>query len=77
MIHKTETAAFELVIRLSQEGQLSISGPIDQRGLCYQMLELAREIIFTRGLEARYGFEPKKTNIVIPEIKFPKNIGKN
>jgi hypothetical protein len=42
------------------------------------MLALAHEIIFTRGLEARFGLEAKKpSGILVPNMKFPKDIGKN
>ena len=37
--------AFELKIILSEDGVVSLTGPIDQKHLCYGMLELAREAI--------------------------------
>jgi hypothetical protein len=37
--------AVELRISVDEEGKVSVSGPIGQKGLCYQMLECARDAI--------------------------------
>jgi hypothetical protein len=35
----------ELVIKLTPTGQVTVTGPIEQRLLCYGLLEVARDVI--------------------------------
>lgn len=35
----------ELRISLNETGQVTVTGPIDNKGLCYSMLECARDAI--------------------------------
>ena len=39
------TIRAELLIRMTTEGQVSITGPIQEKLLCYGMLELAKDAI--------------------------------
>lgn len=51
----------EMVIRFNpQTGQVAISGPIDQRLICYGMLEMAKEILVKRAET------PTTNGLVIP-----------
>jgi hypothetical protein len=42
----------QLAIILDDRGQLSVTGPIDNKMLAYGMLELAKDVIYERGKEA-------------------------
>lgn len=57
----------KLTITMNEQGQLQVEGPIDNRGLCYQMLELARDAIAdhtrTKQQRAKNG-----SGIVIPQM---------
>ena len=35
----------QLVITLNDDGQLQVTGPIQDRGLCYMMLEIAKDVV--------------------------------
>jgi hypothetical protein len=35
----------ELVIRVMADGQVHVSGPLHDKGTCYALLELARDIV--------------------------------
>lgn len=35
----------ELVITMDEHGAVNVTGPLDQRVLCYGMLEVAKEVI--------------------------------
>lgn len=48
---------FQIIITMTKEGAISVSGPIDNKLISYGMLELAKESI------AQY-HENKKKNIV-------------
>jgi hypothetical protein len=39
-------AAAELVIKMDRQGNVSVSGPIENRMLCYSMMEMARDAIY-------------------------------
>lgn len=54
----------QLVITL-KDGQLSVNGPIDNPVLCYGLLEAARDVIFTRALEAH------QKNRIVPASVVP------
>jgi hypothetical protein len=38
-------ASVELRITINETGQVTVAGPIDNKGLCYSMLECARDAI--------------------------------
>jgi hypothetical protein len=42
----------QLSITMDDQGQLSVTGPIDNKMLAYGMLELAKEVVCERGKEA-------------------------
>jgi hypothetical protein len=39
------TPRLELVIRVMTNGQITVTGPIHDKGTCYQLLEFARDIV--------------------------------
>jgi hypothetical protein len=47
---------FELVISMDETGNVSVNGPIENKIVCYGMLEVARQAVEK--------FEPKKKTIV-------------
>lgn len=53
----------QLTITLYQGGSVNISGPIDNRLLCYGMLELGKELIVQRSYQA--AAEEEKPDIVV------------
>lgn len=53
----------QLTITLYQGGSVNISGPIDNRLLCYGMLELGKELIVQRSYQA--AAEEEKSDIVV------------
>lgn len=54
----------QLTITLYQGGSVNISGPIDNRLLCYGMLELGKELIVHRAAQAE-AEETEKPDIVV------------
>jgi len=64
MVKQVVPEVVELKIQFNQRsGQTQIMGPIENRTLCYAMLETAKEIILMRALGA-----PKPSNLVIPQL---------
>jgi hypothetical protein len=54
----------ELVISFDQTtGQVGVSGPINDRILCYGLLEMAREAIAKAGQEKKNGIVPIRANL--------------
>ncbi len=47
---------FELVISMDEKGSVSVNGPIENKIVCYGMLEVARQAVQV--------FEPQKKTIV-------------
>lgn len=43
----------ELRITMTPDGQVLLSGPLDQRALCYGLLGMAHEILIQRGTDQR------------------------
>ena len=37
--------AFQLVISMTAEGKVDVTGPLDQKVICYGLLAMARDII--------------------------------
>ena len=59
----------KLTITLSPNGQVSVTGPIDNAMLCYGLLEVAKDVV-------RMHVQKKAENgIVIPRIMLPGNGG--
>lgn len=58
----------ELIIRLTPTGQVTVTGPIEQRLLCYGLLQVARDVIA--------GHQPAEQRIVAPVPMMP-TIGGN
>lgn len=53
----------ELKIILNEAGQVSVTGPIDQKPLCYGLLEVARDVIAAH--------KPMEQRIVQPATALP------
>ena len=47
------TVVAQLVITMDSSGQLSITGPIDNKMLAYGMLEIAKEVVCEHGKKAQ------------------------
>ena len=61
-------AKIQLVIEFDDAtGAISMQGPLQQRMLCYGMLEMARTIVDKRGMET----PAKPSSIVIPQLHGP------
>ncbi len=45
----------ELVIKMDATGNVSLSGPIENRMICYGLLETARDMIHELSMKARDG----------------------
>ena len=59
----------KLTITLSPNGQVSVTGPIDNAMLCYGLLEVAKDVV-------RMHVQKKaESGIVIPRIVMPRNGG--
>jgi hypothetical protein len=41
----TKAPGIELVIRVTPEGQINVTGPLHNKSLCYGLLECARDIV--------------------------------
>lgn len=55
----------ELRIQFDQSnGNVNVHGPLQNRMLCYGMLEMAREIIYKQGAQQK----SKAGSIVVPQI---------
>lgn len=48
----------ELKIVINEAGQVGISGPIENKMLCYGLLEIAREIIYTHNEQNKKLVQP-------------------
>jgi len=48
---KDPLSAVVLTITLNTDGTFNINGPIYDRGLCYSMLEMARDAIYEKSKE--------------------------
>lgn len=56
----------QLVITLTDEGQLNVSGPIDNKMLCYGILEVAKEVVAERARQSQKLVQP--ATMVLPKI---------
>ena len=64
MVKQAVPEVVELRVQFNQKtGNTQVSGPIDNRMLCYAMLEMAKEIILKRGM----GVEGEKRNLLIAQ----------
>lgn len=63
----------QLVVTLYDGGSVNVQGPIDNRLLSYGMLEVAKELIFARGLQeaANDALAPKPDIVVAPANSVP------
>ena len=59
----------KLAITLSPNGQVSVTGPIDNAMLCYGLLEVAKDVVRTHVQKKA------ESGIVIPRIVMPRNGG--
>ena len=59
----------KLTITLSPNGQVSVTGPIDNAMLCYGLLEVAKDVVRTHVQKKA------ESGIVIPRIVMPRNGG--
>jgi hypothetical protein len=62
-----ETVKIEIVYTPGQENSVQISGPLDNKMLCYGMLEMAKHAVQSY----------KPSQIATPSIVVPKDLGKN
>lgn len=44
--------AAQIVISVDEKGQLSVTGPITNKGLCYSLIECAKDVIRTESEKA-------------------------
>jgi len=56
--------AAQIVIKLDDAGKLSVTGPLDQKILCYGLLEAARDIVRLHEAEP-----PRRVSIAEPFLR--------
>jgi len=61
--------AVELIIRLNAAGKVEVTGPVEQRLVCYGLLEVARDVIAA--------YQPAESRIVPPPAAVIPMIGGN
>ena len=60
--------AMELIIRIDDAGQLSVSGPIDNKIVCYGLLEAARDAVQAHHDQAKKLVHPA---VLVPQFSKP------
>ena len=59
---------FQLTITLNEQGQIGVNGPIDNRLLCYGLLDMAREAIYNHGKQSENRIQPVPPGLVLPRL---------
>lgn len=57
-----------ITITLTDDGQLNVNGPIDNRMLSYGMLEMARDIIADRARKASENLVQPAAGVILPKL---------
>ena len=60
-------AIAQLVITLTDTNQIEVNGPVDNKGLCYMMLECARDAVHEQSLKTAVAMNGG--GIVVPKVK--------
>lgn len=58
----------QIIITFDESGALNVNGPIDNRMLCYGMLDMARDIIAERARKAAENLVQPATGVILPKV---------